>query len=95
MQIHSSQSFQIRDPETGSALALLLAAAGYELETDICDGTAFIAVNEEEAPELPLLDEAAPQWSAYDLACELRERLDRQAEEAELATLSSAFHDVA
>ena len=94
MKATNIQSFQIADPETGVAVALLLAAAGYEVETDIHDGTAFVSADGDGA-ELELLDGDAPQRSAFELACQLRERLERRFDEAELATLRNEFHNVA
>ena len=87
-------SVQINDPEAGCALALLLAAAGYEVETDINEGTVFISADASEA-EVRFLEDRAPQTSAYELACNLRQRMDHPASEAELAELGSDYHNVA
>jgi hypothetical protein len=79
------------DLEAGSALALLFAAAGYEVETDFCDGSVFI-LTEDVDPELDL-PANPPQVNA--LARQLQQRMDDLAEEAERHELSSEFHRVA
>ena len=64
------------DPETASALALLLTAAGYDVETTFDAEGALIAA-EANQPEIELLDLDAPETSAQELAHCLRARLDR------------------
>jgi len=73
------------DPEVGSALALFLAAAGYDVETDFNDGSAFILAESIE-PDLRLDED-----DLRGFANQLRERLDDSAEEVEFAELSSEF----
>jgi hypothetical protein len=94
MKATNVQAFQFDDPEAGSAVALLLAAVGYEVETDLNDGTFFVSADGERA-EMPLIDEDAPERSVYNLACQLRERMERQADETELPALSSEYPNVA
>lgn len=79
------------DPEAGSALTLLLAAAGYEVEADIIEGTVFISSATTD-PDL-CLDGEMPQI----LVRQLRQRLDDLtfADEVELAELSREFRNPA
>jgi hypothetical protein len=85
------QFYVADNPEAGSALALLLAAAGYEVETDFHDGSVFISANCVD-PELDVL--AAPV-RANDLVRQLQRRMDDLAEEVEWAGVSSEFPRVA
>jgi hypothetical protein len=71
------------DPEAGSAVALYLAAAGYEVEADFVDGSVFVsadAIN----PEVEIDD-------GEELAFALRCRLDEAPTELELTEMSSDF----
>jgi hypothetical protein len=78
------------DPEAGSALALLYAAAGFDVETDFHDGSVFISAQElDRELQLPV-----DQFHANDLARQLRLRMDELAEEAEWAELGNEFHKV-
>jgi hypothetical protein len=71
------------DVEAGSAFALYLAAAGYEVETDFVDGSVFISAEGYE-PEVEIGD-------VKQLACELRCRLDDMPVEPEFAAMRSDF----
>jgi DNA-binding response OmpR family regulator len=93
--VHSIRLVE-NDSEAGSALALLLAAAGYEVATRFENGLVVISANAQES-EIRLLDEDVPHISAYDLACQMRTRLDQSIFDGENDSpeLSSAFHNVA
>ncbi len=65
-----------QNPETASALALLLAAAGYEVEAAFESDFGLISVEDTE-PEVRLVDLDAPQLSSHELAEQLRAKLDR------------------
>lgn len=71
------------DPEAGCALALLLAAAGYETETDIVDGDVLIFA-ESEQPEIEIED---PE----QLAFQMRRRLDEIMDEVILSDMGDGF----
>ena len=83
------QNFHVaNDHEAGSAFALLLAAAGYEVEVDFVDGSAFISTDDV-AADVRLLDNESPQ----NLVRQLQERLSDPtlADEVHLAEMSSDF----
>lgn len=81
------------DPEAGSALALFLAAAGFEVQTNFHDGSVFISVQGSDADAD--LDLPMGAQGALDLAREMQRRMADLAEEAEWFALGSEFHSVA
>ncbi len=85
----NTHSVYVSDPEAGSALALFLAAAGYEVETDFVDGAALVLA-EGGALEITFRGE-----DLNDVARQLRARLDEPVDEVEIAELRSEFHNVA
>lgn len=80
------------NPETGMALALFLAAAGYHVATDFHDGSTFILA-EAADPEIWLRGDSTHR----NLARQLTDRLQDTTITDEVATaeMSSEFRNVA
>jgi hypothetical protein len=71
------------DPEAGSALALYLTAAGYEVEADFVDGSVFVSADAID-PDVEIED-------GEQLAFALRCRLDDVPTELECTEISNDF----
>ena len=63
------------NPETASALALLLTAAGYDVETSFGEPTRISV--KAAGDELRLIDADAPEFTGRELARQLQRRLDQ------------------
>lgn len=63
------------DPEISATLAMLLAAAGYEVKTAF-DGDSALFAAEAFNPQICLVDVNVPRMSGYELARRLREQME-------------------
>lgn len=91
MKTSGVNSLQIDDLEAGCAISLFLAAAGCEVETTFDNGTAFLFADSH-AAELGGVENS---HDILELANQLRERLNRHPQEAEIALLTNQLPIVA